>query len=427
MSDTPKPLRIWLVCVGEYLPTDPGHERKLRMSMLADTLLARGDEITWWVSTFDHEAKRQRYAATTSLDVSPRYHLKLLHGRPYRRNISLARLINHHQMAEEFRRLAPAETPPDIIVATVPTLELAAAAADHAAKHSIPLLVDIRDQHPDIYLELVPPFARSLARQVLKPLYRQLHAALKGADALTSISPSILRWGLAHAGRSQGPADQVVPIGYPEIGTPGQDLQAAGEFCMAQGVDPSKRIVWYVGTFNRWIDLGTPIEAARHFEKEGRHDIQFVLSGSGDLDARWRAQAEGLANVVFTGWVDVPKIAWLRRVAWLGLAPYNRGFNAFGNKLFEFMAAGLPILFSIEGDAREVLEGHGAGVNFEAGNPRALAQRIQEFLDQPSRRDEYSRNATEAFHRHYRAEAVYRGLADLIHRLAGRNGPVAGR
>ncbi len=418
-------LRIWLLCVGEYLPTDHEKQRKLRMSLLADKLHELGHSVTWWTSTYDHEAKRQRYHQYTEVPVAPRYELRLLHGRSYRRNISLDRLINHRQVADEFLVRSAAEPEPELIVASLPPIELAAAAAGYAQERAVPFAVDVRDQHPDIYLDLVPAIARPVARMVLRPLYRQLKAALEGAQSVTAISPSILRWALDRAGRSQSPHDVVFPIGYPEIRASETDLSTAAAECAALGVDPTKLIVWYVGTFNRWIDLGTPIEAARRLAGLGVSNLQFVFSGTGDLGDRWQEQARGLPNVVFTGWADVPKIAYLRRVAWVGLAPYRKGFNAFGNKLFEFMAAGLPIVFSIEGDAREVLEAHAAGIRYQAGNPADLVAVLAGLRSVPERRMQLSRAASDAYREFYNAETVYTRFADHLTGLALARGACA--
>jgi hypothetical protein len=53
-------MRVWLITVGEPLPLDGPGERMLRTGILAAFLAARGHEVVWWSSSFDHVRKRQR-------------------------------------------------------------------------------------------------------------------------------------------------------------------------------------------------------------------------------------------------------------------------------------------------------------------------------------------------------------------------------
>ncbi|MEO8577084.1 MAG: glycosyltransferase, partial [Gemmatimonadales bacterium] len=291
--------------------------------------------------------------------------------------------------------------------------ELAAAAARFGAKHEIPVIVDVRDLHPDIYLSLVPAIARPLARIALTPLYNDLRTAVSMATGIVAIAPSFLEWALRHAGRAAGPTDAVFPLAYPDLNVPQDSVREAGKALEAQGVRPDRKIVWYVGTFNRWIDLETPIKAARMLADAGRDDIQFVLSGSGDFETEWRRQAAGLSNVVFTGWVDIPKLVHMRSIAAAGLAPYRSGFHTVGNKLFEYMAGGLPILLSIGGDAREIIETHDAGIAYDGGNPASLVKAIETML-QNDVHQRMSENSLRAYREFYSASKVFSEMIDFI-------------
>ncbi len=409
-------MKVWLAHVGEPLPIDAKNERQLRMSLIAQSLARQGHEVTWWTSTFDHTHKRQRFDAHTRVEVAPNLVLQLLLARPYASNISIDRLRNHRQVAKAFEEIANRTNLtelPDVIFATMPTVELAAAAARFGVSRGIPVIVDVRDLHPDIYLSLVPRFARGLARLALAPLYRDLRCALRLATSIIAIAPSFLEWALRHAGRSARPTDCVFPLAYPELEVPEEAVKQAGEELEASGVGRNGNIVWYVGTFNRWIDLETPIQAARILSHAGRRDVQFVLSGSGDFGEKWRREAAALPNVVFTGWVDIPKLVYMRNIAWAGLAPYRPGFHTVGNKLFEYMAGGLPILLSIDGDARQIIDAHDAGIAYTGRDPQSLVKAIDALLADGTR-ERMSQNSLEAFRSHYSAEKVYANMIDFV-------------
>jgi glycosyltransferase involved in cell wall biosynthesis len=421
MSGAPKPLRIWLVCIGEPLPIDPGGERQLRMGVIARTLLARGHDVTWWVSTFDHPYKRHRFERDTTVEVEPGYRLELLHGAGYRTNVSFRRLIDHWQIGRRFREHAAHRAAPDLIFTTIPTVELAAASARIGLERSIPVVLDVRDLWPDVLLDALPSRLRGLGHLPLYPLTRQVRRALRTATGITAVSPSYLRWGLAHAGRAQGPIDRVIPLGYPEP-PGGRPRSAEAEALLrTMGVEPTKRLIWFIGMFGHYYDLTTVIHAARMLKERGRRDLQFVLSGSGHREAEWRAEAEGLDNVVFTGWVTANQISALQHAAWAGLAAYiPNAPQSLPNKLFEYMAGGLPVLSSLGEDARELLQQHDCGITYRAGDAEDLARAVGELLADEGHHARMATNSRTAFDRHYSAAQVYRDLAELLEDIAGR-------
>jgi glycosyltransferase involved in cell wall biosynthesis len=418
MSDPPRPLHVWLVSIGEPLPIDPGGERQLRMGVIARTLLDRGHEVTWWVSTFDHPYKRHRFEADTNVTVEPRYRLQLLHGSGYRTNVSLRRLLDHWQIARKFRRLAGEEPAPDLIFATVPTVELASASAAIGRARSIPVVLDVRDLWPDVLLDLLPRPLRGLGRLPLLPLTRQIRQAFRSAYGITAVSPSYLRWGLAHAGRPAGPMDRVIPLGYPVPPASGLDGAADAGTLRALGVDPRKKLVWFIGMFGHYYDLTTVIKAARVLAQRGRKELQFVLSGQGHRETEWRALAAGLPNVVFTGWVTTAQITVLQTAAWAGLAAYAPDApQSLPNKVFEFMAGGLPVLSSLGQDARELLERHDCGITYRAGDAADLVRAIEGLLENEPRHARMAENSRTAFDRHYSARRVYGEMAAYLEQL----------
>ena len=415
-------MRIWLIHVGEPLPIDRGDARQLRMSLLASRLTALDHEVLWWSSTFDHNHKRQRYDTDARIPVADNYALYLLKGTPYSSNVSLRRWLNHYQLAHRFRRLALTEPTPDVLVCTIPTLELAAAAVSFARQHSIPAILDVRDLWPDAIAEAFPKPVRSAVDLLLLPMQHWARRAIRGADALTAVSPSYLHWAVSRAGRPRSACDRVFPLAYPRSDVALQARTAAAEALRKLGVDQTKKIVWFIGIFGRSYDLSTAIRAAHHLARLGRHDLQFVFCGSGDRMERWIREAAGLETVTFTGWVDRAAISYLMSVAWVGLAAYvPEAPQSLPNKLFEYMSAGLPVLSSLSGDAAELLARHRCGLTYRAGDSRHLAESLLILLDDQGLRAEMARNAGSAYQQHYAAERVYAEMANFVLEIARRS------
>jgi glycosyltransferase involved in cell wall biosynthesis len=406
-------MRVWTITVGEPIPGFSGTSRPWRCGALSQLLADRGHEVTWWTSSVDHFTKTHMVDSSAEHVVSDGLKVQFLHGPVYRRNVSFARQRNHWTISREFRRLAPQQPRPDIILCSFPTIELSLAAVEFGRPLGIPVFLDIRDLWPDEILTRIPKVVRALGRWALRPLFREAHQALRGATGLVAISDSYLQWALAGARRTRAPSDRVIPLGYTgqlDHAEPGPEV---GEKMRALGVDPEKKVYWFSGTFVGNIDLGTVIEAAKALA--GDANIQFVFSGAGERDGEWRAKASRLQNVIFTGWAGSEELAWLSRVAWAGLGAYRQGATmSLPNKLFEYMSMGLPVLFCLEGEARQLVLEHGLGAVYEPGDPRSLVELIRRTAGDPEWRAQCSQRATKLFSAHYSIGTLYTAYAEFL-------------
>ena len=128
-----------------------------------------------------------------------------------------------------------------------------------------------------------------------------------------------------------------------------------------------------MGSFGDTYDLELIIGGARQLQAQGINDCQFVLSGDGERGAHLKKLAEGLNNVVFTGWLNESQIAGMMKMAHIGLAAYRQGApQGLPNKIFEYMAAGLPILSSLTGECEQFLGANRCGVSYSAGSSESF-------------------------------------------------------
>lgn len=411
-------MRIWLVTVGEPLPTDAGTPRLLRTGMLAERLLARGHTVDWWNSTFDHVAKRHRARQDTALQVRECYRLLLLHGPAYRRNVSIRRWANHRVIAAHFARWMPKEPPPDLILCSLPNLELAREAILYAQPRSIPVVLDLRDMWPDIFPDALPPGLRWTARALTAGLRRDLRFACRGATALTGITPEFIDWGLGAAGRARTDRDRHFWLASSATPPGSAALDAARAEWAARGLGSGsgRPIACFFGTMSRKLELNTVIRAAAELAND-RAPWQFVLCGSGDEQARFEAQARDLPNVVFPGWVDAAQIWSLMSLASVGLAPYRSRTDFVASvptKAIEYLSAGLPVVSSLRGGLDALLARTGAGVTYPNGDSAALADVLRSLMDGRRDRAAMARKAQDAFNREFVAERVYEAMAAYL-------------
>jgi len=111
-------------------------------------------------------------------------------------------------------------------------------------------------------------------------------------------------------------------------------------------------------------------------------DIEFVFLGDGKEKSNLERQAAemGLSNVLFLP--PVPKNGMAQALAAADaclaiLMPIDEYKTTFPNKVFDYMAAGRPVVLAIDGVIREVVEKAGCGVFAQPGDPSALAGAIR--------------------------------------------------
>jgi glycosyltransferase involved in cell wall biosynthesis len=400
--------------VGEPLPTDEAGDRLHRVGILANLLVEKGHQVLWWTSTFDHVRKKQRFDIDTSIDINNCFRINLLHSLEYKKNVSLRRIINHYGIARKFAILAEPEQKPDIILCSLPTLELSLVATEYGRKKGIPVVLDVRDLWPDIFLELVPEWGRWFVRTLLSPMFKTVSAACTGANAIIGITPAFVDWGVKYANRTRSGLDRDFPLGYSQDIPAQEAVIEAENFWWKFGVTKNNNdfIACFFGTMGRQFEMETIIEAARKL-KFMKPLIRFILCGSGDNLDYYKKLAGDCDNIIFPGWVGAVEIWTLMRMSSVGLAPYrsSKDFMAsIPNKSIEYLSAGLPILSSLKGTLKELLSTNDCGITYDNGDAEDLVSILVNLYDHPEIIRKMSENAYVLYKEKFIAEKVYNNM-----------------
>jgi len=406
---------IWVARISEYYPLQFPDRRPRRVEMLLRALTVRGHRMFMWASTFDHVTKTHTYPKTTSVELHKQIEARYFRAPAYSRNISVRRLLNHYCVGRSLARAFRHSKPPDLIYSCLPTTEFCDLCTRFGVAHKVPVVIDVRDLWPEAFLGLVPAPFRPVGALCLSPYFRAARRALRECTSIIAVSQAYLEWALRRAGREQGELDRVFPLGYERPSATSDQKRTAAEELRVVGLDPAKTVCWFSGVFGATYDLSLIVEAARFLQNEGNESIQFVLSGDGEKRSQLARQAEGLKNVVFTGWINPSKIAYIMDVADVGLATYVPGApQGLPNKIFEYMAAGVPIVSSLEGEMSALLNTHRFGYSYRSGDVRSFAGIVGTLAANEGLRKELGVRAKALYERQFRAATVYGALADHL-------------
>lgn len=146
-------------------------------------------------------------------------------------------------------------------------------------------------------------------------------------------------------------------------------------------------------------------------------DAALIVVGDGPDRNRIQTAVDraGLRDhVALLGWREGPELLAYYQFADVGLLPFRDTPHirvTLANKLFDYMAAGLPIVAVDVPPMRRILNETRAGVLYPAGNTVALARAIVELLRDSSRRAAFSTSGREAVAKYCWSEDEKRLLA----------------
>ena len=128
----------------------------------------------------------------------------------------------------------------------------------------------------------------------------------------------------------------------------------------------------------------------------------------------------GWEKIDFLGWVDRKQVANLLgsvRAGLVVLHPTKRYPDAYPVKMFEYMAAGLPVIASDFLLWREIVDGVGCGLLVDPLNPDAIAKAMQWILDHPAEAEAMGRRGRQAVEEKYNWEWEAKKLIGLYKEL----------
>jgi glycosyltransferase involved in cell wall biosynthesis len=148
-------------------------------------------------------------------------------------------------------------------------------------------------------------------------------------------------------------------------------------------------VVVFAGAFRAWHGATRLIEAMRAIHSRGRRDIKAVLIGTGPELAAAQSAAQGLDTVTFTGALPHESMPSALAAADIGVAPFDVSRHAplqidfywSPLKIFEYMAAGLPVVAPRLDRLTRIIGHDREGILYDSRGPDALASAILGLAD----------------------------------------------
>ena len=406
MNAHPTRAVIWMV--NQYAGS-PRHGMEYRHYHLGRALVERGHRVIVISGSRSHLFVRPP-------QVSAPFTLERIDGvtycwvavPAYERAISLRRVLNMAAFALRLERLPVERLPrPDAILVSSPSLFPVHVASRWARRFGARFVFEVCDIWPLTLRELG---GLSRAHPLVVVMQWLEDYGYRSADRVVSVLPAA---GRHMVSRGMDPGKfRYIPNG---VDLAGRSAGGPAPAAVRAALRPGVFTVGFVGTLGRANALETLIDAARLLAPG---EAQVVLVGQGPERDQLVARAAGVPNIVFAGAVlerEVGPAIALFDACYVGYrrSPLYR-FGVSPNKLYEYMAAGRPVLFAADA-ANQPVRDADCGETVAPEDPAALVAAIRSLAARS--REERARlgaNARAYVARHHDYGRLAEDLADVL-------------
>jgi glycosyltransferase involved in cell wall biosynthesis len=395
-------MNVWLVNPFDSLPGES--YRPGRYAFLAETLAKKGHKVTWWTSNFFHFTKSFRGPVR---ETRPGLKIIQLLTPEYKNNIGWRRIWNHYFYARRFAQLAlRSKEAPDIIIASCPPLSSAKMSIKVAKKLGAKCIIDVKDLWPEAFEMVVP---QKIAKVLFYHFKKYADSIYDQADAVMAVSQTYEKRAL-----SVCKSDKKSFVLYLGI-----DLNLFDRFKESNFPAKKKNGEWwatYIGTIGKSYDIKTILDVAESLESSHK-SIRFFIAGAGHqlVEMQQIAAEKKLSNCMFLGFLRFEDMVGLLRQSDIGLhCIVAKSKTSLPNKVFDYMAARLPIVNSVQGELEKLLKSENFGIQYEGGDAESLKNAILELYHNPGKRKEMGENARRLTEERFDKNKTYPQLVGFL-------------
>ena len=402
---SPGPSLLWVNHFA-VAPDMGGPTRHIEMSR---ELVRRGWNVT--IAASDFHLHRRTYMRRTGASDRAVYREPLdgaefawLWASPYASN-DHRRIRNWLTFSRSLLSM-PQPMAPSVVIGSSPHLFAALAAYRVARRHRAPFVLEVRDLWPE---------SLQVAGRRAGPGYLGLWSL---ARFLYRVAERII---VLAEGSGAYLADHGVPREKLVFLPNGVDVV---RFVTEEPPPRASLRLVYTGAHGPANGLDAVLDAAERLRH--RREVEFVLVGDGPSKAALQrsADARALDNVTFLDPVPKTEIPALLASADAGLMVLRDtpvfAFGVSPNKLFDYWAAGLPVICNVPGEVAASLRIANGGIQAADASGAALAEAIERMLRQsPSERRQLGRNGRAWVIAHRDRAVLARTLDVLLRDLSG--------
>lgn len=374
--------KVWFV---SHYSMPPQYEMRIKTQMYAHHLNKLGYETKIFSSSVIHNTQIDLIEGNSLYEEKKYGDLDFVHikCRKYKGN-GLNRIMNMLEFAYRFPIVAKRFSLPDVVVADANCTNYYPI-YKFCRKRNIPIYIDMRDLWPMSIVEYYKKYSEKSL--IIKYLYRRERIMYRNVTGVIFSMP--------------GGKEYILDKGWNEIDLSklhyinnGVDIKQFNEDVKNQAFNDSDlddtetfKIV-YTGSIRIANNIQAIVDAAKILADKGNKRIKFIIYGDGDERENLEQQCRdyGLTNLVFKGSVSKRKIPYIISKCNAAILNYQKAktlkYGGSQNKLFEYMAAGIPILITVDMNYN-IITDNGIGISVDSPEGGKIASASEELCNIP--------------------------------------------
>lgn len=366
---------VWFV---SHYSMPPQYEMRIKTQMYAHYLQKKGIKCTIFSASTIHNTDINLIENNEKYIEKYYGDLRFIHinCRQYKGN-GISRIFNMLQFANNFRKIAKNFRLPDIVVADANCTNYEPIYR-FCKENKIPILIDMRDLWP---MSIVEYYKFSNKNPIIQYLYHRERIMYRKVNGVIF--------------SMEGGKDYIQDKGWGELelnkfhyinnGVKLDEFYREIEkynFSDPDLDDNSTFKVVYAGSIRTANNLSSVVYAAEKIKNH--NEIKVLLYGDGDdrVTLEKYCEEHKIANVIFKGQVEKKYIPYILSKCNLCILNYKKAktlkYGGSQNKLFEYLAAGCPVLLTVDMNYNVVTKNK-CGISLDEPSPEKIAKAILEF------------------------------------------------
>lgn len=309
-----------------------------RAAYVYETCIRRGYEVKVFTSDFSHIRKEKRKSVPAPFSV--------VSARPYKRNLSLARMLSHSVFSKDLFSEIEKENP-DLIWLMAPANSLIREAKKYKKIHpKTKLIIDIIDMWPE-----------SLPFQMNKNIFPlNLWKGIR-KNNIDCADYLVTECDLYQDILKKEYHDRIRTIHW---------ARKRNTVIKKTDLNDSQLTLCYIGSINHIID----IDRIARLISSLKVPVNLHLIGEGESTDSFIDIVGKTCNLIYHGPIrDEEKKAEIFRQCYAGINVYKEGlYIGLTVKCIDYFENGLPIINNIKGDTWKLVEDYRAGINIASNN-----------------------------------------------------------
>ena len=397
-----------IVIIDHFCKT-PDETGNNRFIYLAELLCSKGVEVEVITTTFSHIKKQQR-EKNESLFMNLPYKFTMLPEPGYPKNVCIKRFFSHFVFGKNLAKYLERIIRPDLVLISVPSLDVGEAARKYCKKHNIPFIVDIQDLWPEAFkLVFNIPIISDL---IFMPMTFMANRIYAQADRVIAVSELYKQRGL----QSNHKDKQGLCV---YLGT---DLDRFDSFSCRSSLDKNENEIWiaYVGTLGHSYNLEIIFDALNKISDKINQKVEFHILGDGPYLERFMDYSKGCKlECVFHGRLDYASMVSFLVKCDIAVNPIAKGAaQSVINKHADYAAAGLPVVNTQECvEYRNMISKYQCGINCEVSDTKQVAEAILLLISNADLRTKMGKASRKMAEECFDRKETYKNIINSIETL----------